>query len=197
MSYQEQYKKEISEILQKLEHGDPGLTKLWKETREYSLDDFDQFYKEIGVSFDNYFFESELEKAGKLIVQKLLRKKIAEISEGAVVIDLKKDNLGIFLLLKSDGTALYATKDLALAEKKFKEFKITRSVYVVGSEQRLYFQQLFKTLEYMGFKHAKDCVHIPFELVNLEGGKISSREGELIYAEELVEMLKKEAWDGC
>ena len=193
---QDLYKKAVSDVLKKLEGRDPSLHKLWEETRQLCLDDFDRLYKDLGVSFDELFFESQLEKPGKAMVKKLLKKNIAKMSEGAVVIDLKEDGLGVFLLLKSDGTALYATKDLALAAEKFKKYKITKSVYVVGSEQKLYFQQLFKTLEHMGFKHAKDCTHVPFELVNLEGGKISSREGDLISAEELIAMLKKEALEG-
>jgi len=181
----EDNKDAISLVLQKLEQGDSALTKLWKETRQWSLDDFEDFYKLVGVKFDKYFFESQYETAGKKIVNSLLNKKIAEKSEGAVIIDLNE--LGKFLLLKSDGTALYSTKDLALASDKFRKFGITESVYVVGAEQKLYFQQIFASLEKMGFKQASACQHIPYGLVNLKGGKISSREGELIYAEELVE----------
>jgi len=184
-------REEISSVLQKLETGDRVLTSLWKKTRQWSLDDFSFFYNLVGVRFDHYFFESEMEKPGKKIVQELLDKGIAQHSQGAVIIDLGK--LGNFLLLKSDGTALYSTKDLALARIKFKKYRIGRSVYVVGAEQRLYFQQIFATLEKMGFSQAKKCVHVPFSLVNLMGGKISSREGELIYAEELVEDVIKDA----
>ncbi len=180
-------REEVSDVLQKLENGDRKLTALWKKTRQWSLDDFSEFYRTIGVDFDTFFFESEFEKPGKEIVMALLKKGIAEESEGAVIIDLEKHNLGKFLLLKSDGTALYSTKDLALAKEKFRRYRVDRSVYVVGAEQRMYFQQLFKTLEIMGFGQARDCVHVPFGLVNLKGGKISSREGELIYAEQLVE----------
>ncbi len=183
---QEKYKKEVSVVLQKLESGDSELTKLWKQTRQWSLDDFEDLYKLIGVKFDVYFFESQMEKPGKDIVESLKEKGLAETSEGALVIDLEKYKLGTWLLLKSDGTALYSTKDLALAKVKFEEYKIDRSVYVVGSEQKLYFQQLFKTLELMGFKQAKKCYHLPYDLVMLEGGKISSREGELILAEDFV-----------
>jgi len=190
----DKYKQEVSEILQKLEAGDKELAKIWGKTRKWCLDDFEKFYKELGVSFDNYFFESEFEKPGKELVDNMLKDGTAVKSEGAIIIDLQKFGLGNFLLLKSDGTALYSTKDLALAKQKFEKFKIDSSLYVVGSEQRLYFQQLFKTLELMGFK--KDCRHISYELVNLEGGKISSREGDLIYAEDLLEQIKEKALKG-
>jgi len=178
-------KEALSQVLQKLEYNVAELTKLWKETRKWSLHDFESFYKLVGVGFDEYFFESQFEKKGKEIVDELLKKNIAEHSEGAVIIDLGQ--LDKFLLLKSDGTALYSTKDLSLAKVKFQKFKIDQSVYVVGAEQKLYFQQLFATLDKMGFSQAKRCAHIPFSLVTLKGGKISSREGELLYAEELVE----------
>ncbi|MFT4304871.1 MAG: arginine--tRNA ligase [Candidatus Woesearchaeota archaeon] len=189
----EKYKKEISKILQQLENRDKELTELWKITRKYSLDDFEEIYNLLGVSFDNYFFESEMEEKGKNIVNELLNKKIAYYDDKAVVINLEKYDLGVFVLLKSDGTTLYSTKDLALANIKFNDFKIDKSLYVVGSEQKYHFQQLFKTLEIMGFKQAKYCKHIPYDLVNLEGGKISSREGELILAIDFIEEIKNNA----
>ncbi len=186
LSKNEDYNKEVSEILQKLENNDKELTKLWKETRKWSLDDFEILYDKLNVKFDEYFFESQMEKEGKELVSALVKKKIAHESDGAIVIDLEKYNLSIFLLLKSDGTTLYSTKDLALAKAKFEKYKVDRSLHVVGSEQKFYFEQVFKTLDLMGFKQAKKCFHLPYELVNLEGGKISSREGELILAMQLI-----------
>jgi len=196
VALQEQYKKEVSQTLQQLESNDPDLMIRWKQTREWCLDDFNAFYTEINVHFDRFFFESEMEKPGKALVQKMLIDKIAILDNGAVIIDLEKEKLGKFLLLKSDGTALYATKDLALATIKYQEYGITTSIHVVGSEQKLYFEQLFATLQRMGFAQAKNCIHVPYELVNLEGGKISSREGDLIYAEELVDNLNTAALQG-
>jgi len=187
----DKYKKILSDVLIKLEKGDTKLTSLWKKTRQWSLDDFDEFYSLAGIHFDRFFFESNLEKSGKKIVSKMFKDGLAIKDDGALLIDL--DKLGKFLLLKSDGTALYSTKDLALAVEKFNKYKIDKSLYVVGAEQKLHFEQLFKTLEILGFKQAKQCKHISYGLVNLEGGKISSREGELIYAEELVEDIIEEA----
>lgn len=188
------YKQEVSEVLQKLENKDPDISKLWEETRKWSLDDFEEFYKVLGVKFDEYFFESQFEKKGKEIVKRMLDSGLAEKSDGAIIIDLERYGLGKFLLLKSDGTALYSTKDLALASEKFDKYKVDKSLYIVGAEQKLYFQQIFKTLELIGFEKAKECVHIPYGLVNLPGGKISSREGELIYAEELVDEVIESAY---
>lgn len=190
---EEKYKPEVSEVLQKLEAGDEQLTELWKKTRQWSLDDYSHIYSRLGVKFQEFFFESQMEKPGKELVKELIDKGIAEESEGAYIINLETYDLGIYLLLKSDGTALYSTKDLALAEKKFENYKIDRSLYVVGAEQKLYFQQLFKTLELMGFEQAKKCFHLPFELVMLEGGKISSREGELLLGLELVDKVTEYA----
>ena len=189
----DQYKKEISEILQKLENREEEITNLWTKTRQWSLDDYEVIYDLLNVKFDEYFFEGQMEEKGKEIVKELLNKKIAFYDDGAIVIDLKKYNLGIYILLKSDGTALYSTKDIALAKIKFDEFKIDHSLYVVGSEQKYHFQQLFKTLDLMNFNQSKNCKHIPFDLVNLEGGKISSREGELILALDLIEEIISKA----
>lgn len=175
-----EYKEEVSKILQKLESGDSEMTRLWNETRQWCIDELNEIYDEMNVQFDVFFFESEVEKPGKLIVQELLKKGIAKESDGAIIVDLELYKLGIFVILKSDGTSLYSTKDLALAKQKFEEFGIERNIYVVGSEQKFYFKQLFKTLELMGFRHAKDCFHLSYELVMLPEGKMSSREGNIV-----------------
>ncbi|KYC46727.1 MAG: Arginine--tRNA ligase [Candidatus Methanofastidiosum methylothiophilum] len=130
---------------------------------------------------------------GTKIAHELLDKGVAKNKEGAVIVDLKEFGLDEFVILRSDGTALYSTKDLALAERKFQDFKIDLSLYVVGSEQKFYFKQLFKTLELMGFKQAKRCYHLSYELVMLEEGKMSSREGNVVLYSELKDVVKKEA----
>ncbi|HLD19079.1 MAG TPA: arginine--tRNA ligase [Candidatus Nanoarchaeia archaeon] len=190
------YKAEVSEILRKLESGDKELTKLWNETRQWCLDEFNEIYDEINVNFDVFFFESEVEKPGKILVQEMLKKGIAKESDGAIIVDLEKYKLDVFVILKSDGTSLYSTKDLALAKQKFEQFGVERSIHVVGSEQKFYFRQLFKTLELMGFKHAKDCYHLSYELVMLPKGKMSSRAGNvvifrLVYEEVLAKALEE------
>jgi len=166
---------------------------LWKKTKEWSMKDFYRIYNELGINFDVFFFESQVEKPGKKIVLDMLKKGIAEKSEGAVIINLEKYGLKVFLLLKSDGTSLYSTKDLALAKKKFDDYKIDKSIYVIGSEQRFYLRQLFKTFEIIGFKQAKKCYHLSYELVMLKEGKMSSRLGNIVLYSDLSKKIFEKA----
>ncbi len=189
----ERYAKEVDEINKKIYAGDPELTRVWKKTRKWSLDYFDKIYRTFGIKFDRLYFESEVEKLGTKIVRNLLEKGIAKKSEEAIVMDLKKYGLGVFLLLKSDRTPLYSTKDIGLAELKSREYRIDKSVHVVGSEQKLYFQQLFKTFELAKSPLAKKSYHLCYELVNLPTGKMASREGDVILYEDVLEELKKHA----
>lgn len=185
---------EVSEILEKIEEEDEEVTEVWKRLRDMSIEEFDRIYDELGVEFNEIFYESEVVERGKEIVEELKEKDIAEKSEGAVIVDLEEYDLGTLLLVKSDGTNLYSVKDLALAEKKMKEFDMDKSMYVVGVEQRLYFQQLFKTLELMGLKKAEKCEHLAYELVNLASGeKISSREGTAILYKDLRKKMIEKA----
>jgi arginyl-tRNA synthetase len=186
--------KEADEINRKIYAGDHGLEKIWRETRKWSLDYFDSIYKEFGIRFDRLYFESETEKPGTEIAKKLLKKGIAKESEGATLIDLEKFGLGIYILIKSDGTPLYSAKDLGLAELKTAEYKkIDKSVHVVGSEQKMYFQQLFKTFELMGSPLAGKSHHLCYELVNLPTGKMASREGVVVLFEDVLAELEKHA----
>ncbi|MDD5043896.1 MAG: arginine--tRNA ligase [Patescibacteria group bacterium] len=181
-----EYKDEVAQIQQKLEAGDKKLNTLWKKTRQWSLKEFKDIYKELGVKFDRYYFESEVEKPGKKLVQDLYKKGIVRESEGAIIMDLIPYDLGVFLLLKSDGTSLYATKDLALAQKKFKDYKkLGESIHVVDARQTQYFKQLFKTLELIGFK--KPMKHLAYEFVTLPEGAMSSRKGNIVTFRELYE----------
>ncbi|MBU4284209.1 MAG: arginine--tRNA ligase, partial [Nanoarchaeota archaeon] len=189
----EEYKKEIQKIQRKLEDGNKELTELWEKTKEWSMQDFYKIYKELGINFDVFFFESQVEKPGKKIVLDMLKKGIAEKSDGAVIINLEKYGLKVFLLLKSDGTSLYSTKDFALAKKKFDDYKIDKSIYVIGSEQRFHLKQLFKTLEIIGFKQAKKCYHLSYELVMLKEGKMSSRLGNIVLYFELSKKIFEKA----
>jgi arginyl-tRNA synthetase len=189
----EKYEPEVKEVFNKMETGeDLELMKTWEKTRKWSLDEFKEIYKELGTHFDVYFFESEVEKRGKKLVEEMVKKGIAKKDEGAIVVDLG-ETLGVFILLRSDGTALYSTKDLALAKEKFERYDIDKSVYVVGSEQNLYLKQVFKTLELMGFEQAKKCHHLSYGLVILASGKMKSREGKVITYWDLAEKMKKKA----
>jgi len=191
------YQDEVDKINMKLAlNSDPKLTALWEKTRKISLETLEQIYKELNTRFDKYYFESEMEVRGKQIVRNLLEKKIAKKSQGAVIIDLKKYNLGVWVLLRKDGTILYSAKDIALAESKFNDLNINKAVYVAGSEQRHHFYQLFKTLDIMKFRQAEKCYYVPVTLVRLPWGKMSSRTGEnIIYStfkKELVDLAKIE-----
>lgn len=196
----EKYRREISKIQMSLEGGEQEITSLWKETRSWSLESFWEIYRWLGISFDHYFYESEVEKAGKEIVDKYLEMGIFKKSRGAVIADLEEYGLGVFLVLKSDGTSLYNTKDLALAKLKFDDYDIESSWYVVGSEQNHFFSQLFKVLEIMGYDEASSCRHISYELVMLPEGKMSSRKGNVFSFEglkdEIVSQILNEHLDG-
>ena len=193
----ESIKKEINEINQKLYAQDKKLVELWKKTRQWSIDYFEtEVYPDFDVHFDRFYFESEVEKKGIEMAKKLLKNGVAQLSEGTIIMDLEKYNLGIFLILKSDETPLYSTKDLYLAELMDKEHNPERILHIVGSEQKFYFQQLFKTLELINPKNAKKQQHISYELVNLPTGKMKSREGKVILYDDtrdkIKELVKKE-----
>ena len=183
-------KTEVAEVQRKLESGEKEWVSLWEETKEWSMESFKKIYQTLGVEFDEWFFESDVEKPGKKMVQELLKKGVAKKGEGgAVIVDLSQYGLDIFLILKSDGTSLYATKDLALAQEKFKRFKIDKSIYVVDNRQRQYFNQLFKTLELMGWK--KDLVFLGYDFVTLPSGAMSSRRGNVVLFDDLYNEVNK------
>ncbi|MCK4883378.1 MAG: arginine--tRNA ligase, partial [Candidatus Diapherotrites archaeon] len=184
----------MREMVVQLEKGDKNLAKDWKKLRKSSLEYFDYIYKQLGIKFDKIILESEVEKEGIKIANQLHKEKFAVKDEGALLVDLKKYNLDKFLILKSDGAALYSSKDLALAKMKKKELKANKTYNVVGAEQRFYFQQLIKTLELLNKKKNEYCetIHVPYELVILEEGKMASREGNVItYSEVFEKVLEK------
>jgi len=183
-------KERVSEVQQKLEAEDPTLTALWEETRSWSLHDMDDIFEELGVETERRYFESEVEKTGQGIVDELLEKDIAQESEGAVIVDLETKKLGILVIRKSDGTSLYATKDLALAKLKFEEYPdIERSLHIVDNRQEYYFKQLFEVFRQMGFEAPMEF--IGYDFVTLTSGAMSSRTGNIVtYHDFREEMLK-------
>jgi len=189
----EEAMKEVYDIHRKIEGGDPEIIKVWEKTKGWSMDDFNNIYSDMGIVFDSWFYDNDLIESGKAIVADLMKKKIAEESEGAIIVNLEKEKLEVGLVLKSDGTCLYLTKDLGLAKLKFDNYKIDKSIYVTGTEQILHFKQLFKILELYGFKQAKQCFHLHYELVMLKKGKMSSREGTVILYSTLRDALRKAA----
>ncbi len=194
------YARELRQLFQRWEKRDSQLLTLWERTRQWSLDDFQRIYSELGVTFDLWFYESEVEDEGKEIVDEIIAKGISTDlrPSGPVLVEIDKQ-LGLsqpkyrtIVILRSDGTSLYSTKDLALAKRKFEEHHVDRSIYVVDVGQALYFQQVFKVLELWGFERAKKCHHLAYEIVRLPAGKMSSREGEVVFYDDFfAEALKR------
>ncbi|MFC1878507.1 arginine--tRNA ligase [Chloroflexota bacterium] len=186
---------QVRELYARWDQRDPEIVKLWEETRQWSLDGFDQMYDVLDIHFDKYYFNSQMEHPGKKIVNELVERGIAidERPEGPVFIriddllGLKKEKYRVLVVLRSDNTALYSTEDLALPLQKFADYKLDKSIYVVDVRQSLHFQQVFKTLEIAGYDQAKDCIHIPYELVTLPGNVVmASREGTVVLLENLI-----------
>jgi len=173
---------------------DAEVLALWEKTRQWSLEGFEQIYRLLNVHFDRVYFESEVEEPGIRLVEDLIRRGIArdERPDGPVIVPLDEllgtqDKYRTLVVLRSDGTSLYATKDLALAIIKFQEYPLDLSIYVVDARQSLYLQQIFKTLELMGYPWANKCYHLAYEIVNLPGNvTMSSREGTVVLLEDLV-----------
>jgi len=196
---------EVRGIYSLWDQGDPEIVNLWQETRQWSLNGFYEMYDQLNIHFDRYYFNSQMEKPGKKIVDELIERGIAidERPEGAVIIKLdevlglQKEKYRVFVVLRSDGTALYATEDLALSKQKFDDFpQLDKSYYVVDVRQSLHFQQVFKTMEIMGHEWAKQCEHIPYELVNLPGNVVmASRDGTVVLLEDLIREATNRAYE--
>lgn len=194
---------EVRQLYARWDRRDPEVMALWQKTRQWSLQGFDQIYALLGVRFDHIFYDHELEKPGQELVEELIRKGIAvdERPDGPVIVridellGLKKETYRVLVVLRSDGTSLYATKDLPLAIKKFELFNPDLSVYVIDVRQSLYLQQIFKTLALMGHPDwAERCYHFSYEIVNLPGNvTIASREGTVVLLEDLVREARQRA----
>lgn len=187
---------EVRALYARWDRRDPEVVALWEETRQWSLNGFEEIYRQLDIHFDVYYFNSQVEHPGKEIVNELIAKGIAvdERPDGPVVVKLdellglKTEKYRVLVVLRSDNTALYATEDLALAKKKFSDYPdLSRSYYVVDVRQSLHFQQVFKTLELAGYEWANRCQHIPYELVILPGNVVmASREGTVVLLEDLI-----------
>jgi arginyl-tRNA synthetase len=177
------WREEVNETFQRWERKDPDFVALWEETRSWSLTDLRQVFDQLGATFDVWFYESEVEEPGRAIVHELLERGIAEISNGLPVVKID-EKLGLeyetyrtLPILRSDGTTLYATKDLALTRQKFDEYGVDLALWVVDVRQSLYFDQVLKILELAGFQQAAQAKHLGYEFVSLPEGAISSRKG--------------------
>ncbi len=183
---------EAREWFRKMEKNDKKAIALWRKFRKLSLRDFKKFYSILGVHFDVYSGESQFKDKAKKVLEELKAKGIAIESEGAWIIPFGK-NKPPLLVEKKDGTSLYSTRDIAVAEEHFKKYKFLKKLYVVATEQNLYFKQLFSTLERMGYRWSKDCVHVSFGMIYLPQGKISTRSGNIVFLEDVLEKIFKMA----
>ena len=178
--------KEARAAFKKLEEGDPETRRLWKHFRELSLKEFNKVYDALGIKFDCYTGESFYNEMLEGTVESLKTAGLATISEEALIVDLEKYDMPPCLLKKRDEASLYATRDICAAEYRHKTYGFTRMLYVVGSEQKLHFRQVFKVLELMGDDWVKNCAHVDFGLIKFKHGRMSTRKGQIILLEEVL-----------
>ncbi len=181
---------EAREMLRKWEAKDPEVMKLWKMMNEWVLEGFKETYRELGVDFDVEYFESDTYLLGKKIVEEGLQKGVFYKKEdGSVWIDLSDEGLDEKLVLRSDGTSVYITQDLGTAVKRFEDFDIDSLIYVVGNEQDYHFKVLFLILKKLGYEWADRLYHLSYGMVELPHGKMKSREGTVVDADDLMEQM--------
>lgn len=179
--------KAAQQMLFKWEQGDPEVVELWKTMNGWVYEGFDKTYKDLGINFDRTYYESQTYLFGKALVQKGLDEGIFERQEdGSVWCDLTADGLDRKLLLRGDGTSVYMTQDLGTAEQRFKEYNLDEHIYVVGNEQNYHFQVLKLILGKLGFSWADSIYHLSYGMVELPEGKMKSREGTVVDADDLL-----------
>ncbi|TKJ16974.1 arginine--tRNA ligase [Candidatus Woesearchaeota archaeon B3_Woes] len=183
---------EAKELLKKWEKRDKETIELWKKMNKWALDGFKETYKKFDIKFQKEYFESSTYKKGKEIILDGLKKRVFKKDEdGAVFVDLNKQGYGNKILLRADGTSVYITQDIYLAKERYKDFKYDKSIYVVATEQIYHFKVLFETLKILKFPFADKCYHFAYGMVNLTTGKMKSREGSVVDADDLVnDMIK-------
>ena len=185
---------EAHDMLVKWEQNDPEVRALWRRMNEWVYAGFDETYKALGVSFDKIYYESDTYLEGKEKVEEGLAKGIFyRRDDGSVWADLTAEGLDEKLLLRSDGTSVYMTQDIGTAKLRFQDFPIDKMVYVVGNEQNYHFQVLSILLDKLGFEWGKSLVHFSYGMVELPNGKMKSREGTVVDADELVEGMVAQA----
>ena len=184
----------VHEMLVKWEEGDPEVRALWEKMNSWVFAGFDQTYKALGISFDKTYYEHDTYLLGKELVQRGLDKGVFQRDpDGSVWCDLTADGLDRKLLLRSDGTSVYITQDLGTAEKRFEEYSLDSHIYVVGDEQNYHFQVLKLILKKLGFDWADQIYHLSYGMVELPEGKMKSREGTVVDADDLIEKMYEEA----
>lgn len=178
---------EAREMLRKWEADDPSTRDLWKMMNQWVYDGFDETYKALGVTFDKIYYESDTFKLGKTIVVDAIEKGVLHRKEdGSVWADLTADGLDEKILLRADGTAVYMTQDLGTAVLRYNDYNFDKHIYVVGNEQNYHFQVLALVLSKIGYPWAKDLYHLSYGMVELPEGKMKSREGTVVDADELI-----------
>jgi arginyl-tRNA synthetase len=196
MARREAYEAERREIYRRWDAGDPEVRELWRVTRQWSLDELNAILDMLDTHIDVWFFESEVDEPAKAIVEELVALGVADDERpngGPVIIKideklgLKKEKYRTNIILRSDGTTLYLTKDLALAKEKFEKYRVDRSIYVIDTRQSLHMQQTFKILELWGFKQAEKCYHLGFGIVSLPEGAMSARRGRIVLFKDVVD----------
>ena len=186
--------KEAHEMLVKWEQNDPEVRALWEKMNNWVYAGFDETYKALGVGFDKIYYESQTYLTGKAKVEEGLAKGLFERHEdNSVWADLTNEGLDQKLLLRSDGTSVYMTQDIGTAEMRFKDYPIDKMIYVVGNEQNYHFQVLSILLDRLGFKWGKELVHFSYGMVELPNGKMKSREGTVVDADDLIATMIADA----
>ena len=186
--------KEAHEMLVKWEQGDPEVRALWEKMNSWVYAGFDETYKALGVGFDKIYYESQTYLKGKAKVEEGLEKGLFfRKDDGSVWADLTDEGLDQKLLLRSDGTSVYMTQDIGTAEQRFADYPIDKMIYVVGNEQNYHFQVLSILLDRLGFKWGKDLVHFSYGMVELPNGKMKSREGTVVDADDLIAEMVAQA----
>lgn len=170
----------------KLEHGEEEEVKLWQWFRDESLKEFNRVYNMLGIEFDSYKGESFYSDKMPRFVEMLKDKGLLEESQGANIVNLEDKGLGVALITKSDGSTLYITRDIAAAVYRKETYDFYKNIYVVASQQNLHFQQWIQIIEMLGYEWARSCVHVPFGLVSLEDGTMSTREGRVVFLEDVL-----------
>ncbi len=182
----QQMEEEARAWFAKLEQGDEEARNLWRYFVEQSLAEFKRLYKRLHVEFDYYLGESFYNDKMERVVNELKEKELLVKSDGAYVVSLADEDLPPCLIIKSDGSSIYATRDLATALYRREQLKAEQILYVVGVEQSLHFKQVFSVLHKMGYSWSKQCAHIPFGLMKFEGKKMSTRRGRVVSLEEVL-----------
>lgn len=186
--------REAREMLVRWEQNDPEVRRLWQTMNGWVYEGFDETYKRLGVGFDKIYYESETYLEGKELVLKGLEEgKMYRREDGSVWADLKENGLDEKLLLRKDGTSVYMTQDIGTAKLRYRDFPINKMIYVVGNEQNYHFKVLSILLDRLGFEWGKDLTHFSYGMVELPSGKMKSREGTVVDADDLMDTMEQQA----